>query len=195
MQHVLISCNDYRENCFLRIINLPNALTVARIILIPIFITAVIYKKHPHAFFLFVLAAITDLLDGYIARVTDQKTALGTFLDPLADKLLLMSSFILFSFQAWIPLWLTIIVISRDIIVVIGWFLLYMITHEVRIEPVMLGKTAIAFQLVTLALVLLSVNMRAITIPKEFLFLVTAALTALSGLQYVYKGLRIADAR
>ena len=176
------------------IINLPNALTVARIILIPVFITAVIYKKHQYAFFLFVLAAITDLLDGYIARMTDQKTALGTFLDPLADKLLLTSSFILFSFNAWIPLWLTITVISRDIIVVIGWLLLYMITHDVRIEPVLLGKTAIAFQLVTLAFVLLSVNMPTITIPKEFLFAVTAALTALSGLQYIYKGLQIADA-
>jgi len=178
----------------LTIINLPNALTVARIILIPVFITAVIYKKHQYAFFLFVLAAITDLLDGYIARVTDQKTALGTFLDPLADKLLLTSSFILFSFNAWIPLWLTITVISRDIIVVIGWLLLYMITHDVRIEPVLLGKTAIAFQLVTLAFVLLSVNMPTVTIPKEFLFAVTATLTALSGLQYIYKGLRIADA-
>jgi cardiolipin synthase len=195
LQHVLISCNDRRENCFLRIINLPNALTVARIIIIPVFVTAIIYKKHQHAFFLFVLAALTDLLDGYIARVTDQKTALGTFLDPLADKLLLTSSFILFSFNAWIPLWLTITVISRDIIVVIGWLLLYMITHDVKIEPVLLGKAAIAFQLVTLALVLLSVNMPSISVPKEFLFAVTAALTALSGIQYVYKGLRVADGR
>jgi cardiolipin synthase len=169
-------------------------LTVARIILIPVFITAVIYKKHQHAFFLFVLAAVTDLLDGYIARLTDQKTALGTFLDPLADKLLLTSSFILFSLNAWIPLWLTITVISRDIIVVIGWLLLYMITHDVRIEPVLLGKTAIAFQLVTLALVLLSVNMPSISVPMDFLFAVTAVVTALSGLQYVYKGLRVADA-
>ena len=179
----------------MRIINLPNALTVARIIIIPVFVTAIIYKKHQHAFFLFVLAALTDLLDGYIARVTDQKTALGTFLDPLADKLLLTSSFILFSFNAWIPLWLTITVISRDIIVVIGWLLLYMITHDVKIEPVLLGKAAIAFQLVTLALVLLSVNMPSISVPKEFLFAVTAALTALSGIQYAYKGLRVADGR
>ncbi len=179
---------------FLRIVNLPNALTVIRIILIPVFITAVIYKKYQHALFLFVLAAVTDLLDGYIARVTDQKTALGTFLDPLADKLLLTSSFILFSFKAWIPLWLTIIVISRDVIVIIGWLLLYMITHDVRIDPVLLGKTAIAFQLLTLAVILLSVNMPSITIPREFLFVITAALTVLSGLQYVYKGLQIADA-
>jgi len=81
---------------FLRILNLPNSLTVARIILIPVFITAVIYKKHQHALFLFILAGMTDLLDGFIARMTNQKTALGRFLDPLADKLLLTSSFILF---------------------------------------------------------------------------------------------------
>jgi len=170
-------------------------LTVARIILIPVFITAVIYKKHQHALFLFILAGMTDLLDGFIARMTNQKTALGRFLDPLADKLLLTSSFILFSFYEWIPLWLTITVISRDFIIVTGWLLLYMITHDVRIEPVLLGKTAIAFQLITLALVLLHVNVPTITMPKDILFAVTAAITAVSGLQYIYKGLRFADAR
>jgi len=179
----------------LRILNLPNSLTVARIILIPVFITAVIYKKHQHALFLFILAGMTDLLDGFIARMTNQKTALGRFLDPLADKLLLTSSFILFSFYEWIPLWLTITVISRDFIIVTGWLLLYMITHDVRIEPVLLGKTAIAFQLITLALVLLHVNVPTITMPKDILFAVTAAITAVSGLQYIYKGLRFADAR
>ena len=179
----------------MRILNLPNSLTVARIILIPVFITAVIYKKHQHALFLFILAGMTDLLDGFIARMTNQKTALGRFLDPLADKLLLTSSFILFSFYEWIPLWLTITVISRDFIIVTGWLLLYMITHDVRIEPVLLGKTAIAFQLITLALVLLHVNVPTITMPKDILFAVTAAITAVSGLQYIYKGLRFADAR
>jgi len=179
----------------LRIINLPNSLTVVRIILIPVFITAVIYKMHLPALFLFMLAALTDLFDGFIARMTDQKTELGRFLDPLADKLLLTSSFILFSFYEWIPLWLTITVISRDLIVVIGWLLLYMITHDVRIEPVLLGKTAIAFQLITIALVLMNVNIPAFRPPKDILFAATAALTAISGLQYIYKGLRFADVR
>jgi len=179
----------------LRILNLPNSLTVARIILIPVFITAVIYKKHQHALFLFLLAAITDLLDGFIARITHQKTALGRFLDPLADKLLLTSSFILFSFYEWIPLWLTITVISRDFIIVAGWLLLYMITHDIRIEPMLLGKTAIALQLITLALVLFHVNMPTIATPKDILFAVTAAVTAVSGLQYIYAGLRVADAQ
>lgn len=174
--------------------NLPNTLTVARIVIIPVFITAVLYHKHRHALALFVIAALTDLLDGYIARVTNQKTALGQFLDPLADKFLLVSSFILFSVQGWIPLWLTITIISRDLIVVIGWFLLYLLTHRVTIEPVLLGKTAIALQLITLTLVLLSINLSSIIPRQEILFIVTAALTAISGLQYIYKGLRLADA-
>lgn len=179
----------------MQIFNLPNTLTVARIVIIPVFITAVIYKKHEYALALFVAAALTDLLDGFIARVTNQKTALGQFLDPLADKFLLVSSFILFSIQGWIPLWLTITVISRDLIVVVGWFLLYLLTHRVTIQPVFLGKTAIALQLITLALVLLSINLPSI-IPQQqqALFALTAAVTALSGIQYIYNGLRLADA-
>lgn len=178
----------------MRLLNLPNTLTVARIVIIPVFITAVIYQKHQHALVLFVIAALTDLLDGFIARVTNQKTALGQFLDPLADKFLLVSSFILFSIQGWIPLWLTITVISRDLVVVIGWFLLYLLTHTVTIEPVLLGKTAIALQLITLALVLLSINLPSIIPQLDLLFMVTAAVTGISGIQYIYKGLRLADA-
>jgi cardiolipin synthase len=159
-----------------------------------VFITAVLYQKQRQALALFVIAALTDLLDGYIARVTNQKTALGQFLDPLADKFLLVSSFILFSVQGWIPLWLTITVISRDLIVVIGWFLLYLLTHSVTIEPVLLGKTAIALQLITLTLVLLSINLSSIIPYQEILFIVTAAITGISGIQYIYKGLRLADA-
>lgn len=169
-------------------------LTVARIVIIPVFITAVLYQKQRQALALFVIAALTDLLDGYIARVTNQKTALGQFLDPLADKFLLVSSFILFSVQGWIPLWLTITVISRDLIVVIGWFLLYLLTHKVTIEPVLLGKAAISLQLITLTLILLSINLSSIIPYQEILFIVTAAITGISGIQYIYKGLRLADA-
>jgi cardiolipin synthase len=178
----------------LRIFNLPNTLTIGRIVIIPVFITAVIYQRHRDALILFVAAAVSDLLDGFLARATNQKTALGTFLDPLADKFLLVSSFILFSVYGWIPLWLTITVISRDLIVVTGWLLLYMITHNVRIETVLLGKAAIALQLITLALVLLSINLPSFRPPLDTLFTATAALTVVSGLQYIYKGLRLSDA-
>ncbi len=174
--------------------NIPNTLTVARIVIIPLFVTAVIYQRYQHALVLFVVAAVTDLLDGFLARVTNQKTALGTFLDPLADKALLVSSFILFSVYGWIPLWLTITVISRDVIVVIGWLLIYLITHNANIETLLLGKAAIALQLVTLAIVLFSINLQSFHPLLNILFAATAALTVLSGLQYIYKGLGRANA-
>ena len=78
------------------VLNLPNTITIARIVIIPLFITAVIYKRYDYALYLFVIAALTDALDGLIARLTNQKTVFGTFLDPLADKFLLVTSFILF---------------------------------------------------------------------------------------------------
>lgn len=158
------------------------------------FITAILYNEYFTALVLFVAAALTDMLDGLFARIANQKTALGTFLDPLADKFLLVSSFILFSVFDWIPKWLAITIISRDLIVVIGWFLLYMITHTSKVEPVMLGKIAIALQLITLAYILLSINFSSLPSVPNILLLMTAAATSLSGLQYIYKGFKLTHA-
>jgi cardiolipin synthase len=173
---------------------MPNTLTVARIVIIPVFVTAIMYRKYQHALYLFVLAALTDLFDGLLARLTDQKTRLGTFLDPLADKFLLVSSFIVFTVNGWIPLWLTITVISRDLIVVIGWLLLYMITGSAKIEPVLLGKIAIALQLGMLAYVLLSINLSSAPPLHDIFYWAVASVTALSALQYIVRGLRASDA-
>lgn len=156
--------------------------------------TAIIYSRLDYALYLFAAAAVTDLLDGLIARLARQQTAIGTFLDPLADKFLLITSFILFSASGWIPKWLAIAVISRDLIVVVGWLLIYMVTDNSRIEALLLGKLAIALQLFTLAYILLKINIPSIPeLPGVFLLL-TAVLTCLSGLQYIYKGLKIAGA-
>jgi cardiolipin synthase (CMP-forming) len=177
-----------------RLLNIPNTLTVLRIVIVPVFVTAIIYSRNDYALYLFAAAAVTDLLDGLIARVADQKTALGTFLDPLADKFLLITSFVLFSVFGWIPKWLAIAVISRDLIVVVGWLLIFMVTHNSRIEAVLLGKTAIALQLFILAYVLLEINIpRLPDLPGPFLLLAAAA-TCISGLQYIYKGLKLAGA-
>ncbi len=175
----------------MRVLNIPNTLTIARIVIIPVFVTAVIYDKYRFALYLFLFAALTDTLDGLLARLIDQKTPLGTFLDPLADKFLLITSFILFTIHDWIPKWLTVAVISRDVIVVVGWFLLFAITHTSRVEPVLLGKLAIALQLVTLAYVLLKVNVASLPpLPSAF-FVLTAAVTCISGLQYIYRGFKL----
>lgn len=171
--------------------NIPNTLTVMRIVIIPGFVTAIIYGENRLALYLFILAAVTDLLDGLLARLTNQKTELGTFLDPLADKFLLVTSFILFSVYGWIPKWLTITVISRDLIVVVGWLLLTLIYNKPKVEPVLLGKAAIAAQLILLAYVLLSISVPSVPPVPGFLVVLTAALTAVSGIQYLYRGLKL----
>lgn len=178
----------------MKVLNIPNTLTIARIVIIPVLITAIIYNQYLYALFLFVIAALTDMLDGLFARLTNQKTALGTFLDPLADKFLLMSSFIIFSVYGWIPKWFTIIVISRDIIVVIGFFLLYMITNSLKVEPVFLGKVAIALQLFILAYILLNINIVTLPPVHDIFFIFSAVLTVISGLQYIYKGFKLTNA-
>ncbi|MEK6583191.1 MAG: CDP-alcohol phosphatidyltransferase family protein [Nitrospirota bacterium] len=177
------------------VLNLPNTITIARIVIIPLFITAVIYKRYDYALYLFVVAALTDTLDGLIARLTNQKTVFGTFLDPLADKFLLVTSFILFSMNGWLPKWLTITVISRDIIVIIGWVLIYLTTHISNVQPTITGKAAIAMQLIVLCYVLLTINI--VSLPKmpDVLILVTAALTIISGLHYIYRGLKLTHAQ
>ncbi|MGO9377081.1 MAG: CDP-alcohol phosphatidyltransferase family protein [Dissulfurispiraceae bacterium] len=171
-------------------ISLPNMITLLRIILIPVFVTALIYRRYDYALGLFVIASITDMLDGLLARITDQKTKLGAFLDPLADKVLLLTSFILFSVYGWIPKWLTITVISRDLIVTLGWFLLYLTSHMTGVAPTIIGKAAIASQLLLIAYVLLAINLP--SLPHETpwsAMLIVATLTIFSGLQYVYRGL------
>jgi cardiolipin synthase len=170
--------------------SLPNKITLMRIILIPVFVTALIYNRYDYALGLFVVASLTDMLDGLMARVTNQKTKLGAFLDPLADKVLLLTSFILFSVYGWIPKWLTITVISRDLIVTLGWFLLYLSSHITRVAPTVIGKAAIASQLILIAYILLAINLP--DLPDEAPMpgmIIVAALTIISGLQYVYGGL------
>lgn len=178
----------------MRVLNLPNALTIARIVIIPLFITAIIYKRYDYALYLFIVAALTDTLDGFIARVADQKTALGTFLDPLADKFLLVSSFIVFSINGWVPKWLTITVISRDIIVITGWVLVYLITHTSNVKPTLTGKAAIAMQLILLCYVLLDMNVGFLPDIQGVLIWLTAVLTIISGMHYIYRGFKLTHA-
>lgn len=172
------------------VVNIPNIITFIRIIIIPAFVTALVYKRYDYALLLFIIAAVSDALDGLMARVTKQKTKLGAFLDPLADKSLLVTSFILFSVYDWIPLWLTITVISRDVIVVLGWILLYLSAHITKIEPSLIGKAAIASQLILIAYTLLSINVNYIQPPAGWMFWTVAVLTIVSGMQYIYRGLK-----
>ncbi len=173
--------------------NIPNILTLTRIVLLPFFAAALMYDQYHYALLIFIAASITDLLDGFIARVKKQITYFGTILDPVADKFFLLTSFIIMSKTGLIPMWLTIIVISRDVIVISGCFIIYLVTHNLDIEPSIVGKTASAGQFLLIGLVLLSLNVNSDITFLNFLFITVAVLTAMSGLHYVYRGLKIAN--
>ena len=169
-------------------INFPNALTLLRILCIPLLVTTLIYGMHRAALVVFVLAAMTDALDGLIARLYNMQTPLGQFLDPLADKFLLTTSYILFAIYGWVPTWLTIIIITRDLIVVVGWFLIYMIHNVTLSKPTLMGKSAIAMQLVLAAYIILRINVGASMPDPAPLVWAVAAATIASGLHYIYRG-------
>ncbi|NOZ68736.1 MAG: CDP-alcohol phosphatidyltransferase family protein [Deferribacteres bacterium] len=174
--------------------NLPNLLTLARILLLPFFAATLIYEEYQYALLLFIAASVTDFLDGLVARIKRQITYFGRILDPVADKFFLITSFVVMSILGLIPKWLTIVVISKDLIVVTGCIILYFVTHNLKIEPSLLGKVSSACQFILLGLVLLARNMDEGTKVPEFLFLAVAVLTGLSGLGYVYNGLKTAGA-
>ncbi len=173
--------------------NLPNLITLTRIILLPFFAATLIYSEYLYALILFVSAGITDILDGYIARLKRQVSDFGTILDPIADKFILITSFILMTTNGIIPKWFTVIVISRDVIIITGALILYFVTNQMKVEPSTLGKISNILQYLLIGLTLLSVNLKGRSIiPMSYLILV-ATLTAISGLQYVYKGLKIVE--
>ena len=174
----------------MKVFSIPNSITFIRIVIIPAFVTALVYNRIDYALFLFIIASISDMLDGLLARITNQQTRLGAFLDPLADKFLLMTSFILFSVYGWIPTWMTITVISRDLIVTLGWLLLYLLYDITKVEPSLIGKGAIAGQLVLIAYTLFSRTFRGFPPPQGWTFIIITLLTMISGLQYIYRGLK-----
>jgi cardiolipin synthase len=175
--------------------NIPNTLTITRIIIIPVFIISVIYKRYDYALYLFIIAALSDMFDGLLARLKDQKTALGTFLDPLADKFLLVTAFVVFSIYDWIPKWLTITVISRDVIIVTGWFVLYLATGRSEVKPSLLGKANIWIQSLFIAYILININLRLLSHTPRIFLLTTIGITILSGLHYIYRGMTISHAK
>ncbi len=177
----------------LDVLNVPNVLTLLRLAAIPVFLILLTDFRYREALGVFVAAGVTDALDGAIARLTDTKTTLGAYLDPAADKLLLMSAFVALAFLQEVPRWLTVIVLSRDVILVVGYFLLFTMTqHAMEVRPSVAGKLSTFLQLSAVTVVLVSLIYPASVPPmaETALFLVTGLVTATAGIQYVLRGLR-----
>ncbi|MBI5682505.1 MAG: CDP-alcohol phosphatidyltransferase family protein [Deltaproteobacteria bacterium] len=166
--------------------NIPNLLTIFRILLVPVFIILIINYELKTALLVFILAAVTDGLDGLIARVFNQKTKLGAYLDPVADKLLLASAYITLAAQNILPNWLTVIVVSRDVIILIGIVVLVVMGKPVEIKPSMISKTTTALQILTVVFTIVWFSIPSII--TSSLIPLTAIFTIASGIYYIYRG-------
>ena len=167
---------------------LANWLTTIRILLIPVFVTLLVYRHGTAALLVFCLASLTDLLDGYIARSRGRQTRLGAFLDPVADKLLLTSAFVTLTYLRMIPFWIAAVVVSRDLILSVGVLVIHVAGGTVHPAPTWIGKTSTAFQMATVLAAMIFTS-RLPLVPKAFAW-VTGALTIISGLQYIVQGLK-----
>lgn len=169
-------------------VNLPNSLTILRILLIPVFVGLLLHGRHDYALGVIVLAGLTDGLDGVIARFTNQRTRLGAYLDPLADKLLLTSAFATLALIHLVPLWVAILVVSRDLILLAGTLLTQVADSRLDITPTWLGKGTTFLQLSYVILVLIVVSGRQDLGLADILLIPMAVFTLLSGLHYLYRG-------
>jgi CDP-diacylglycerol--glycerol-3-phosphate 3-phosphatidyltransferase len=179
-----------------------NKITILRILLIPFFVVEVLYyvrtgnEVHRTAALLtFAVAAICDGVDGYIARHYNQWSELGTILDPLADKLLLVSGVVLLSFNhgpllGQIPLWLTVTIIGRDILLLVGLVVIQMTVGKVKVRPRLIGKLATVLQMIVLLWLLLKWDVGRGMVWIKGLTVGAAICTGVSGLQYVWDGVR-----
>lgn len=168
--------------------NWPNRFTFLRLLLTPLVLVAVLYAPagagpwKTLALAGFLIAIATDALDGILARTLNQRTSLGTFLDPLADKLLLAGVLVALAvsggFDPRPPAWYLVVVLSRDVLIVLGYLALFLGTGQSRIEPSLSGKVTTFLQMVTLLMLLAEQP------GSQMMFVLTTAMTCISGVGY-----------
>ena len=180
-----------------RIITVPNLLTVFRMALIPVFVSLLFYQKFMLALAAFVLAGITDGLDGLLARRFHQQSPLGRILDPVADKMMLVTSFVVLSMRGVfpapipkhlpVPFWVTITVLSRDVFILVGAAAINMVTGFRGFQPSSLGKISTTVQIVAVAAVIVAAETRVgagYYLPTLYTAVFTLALV--SGIHYIF---------
>jgi cardiolipin synthase (CMP-forming) len=165
-------------------VTLASKITVLRIIAIPFFVVALLEKHLNWAQLIFALCVFSDALDGALARMRRERTPLGAFLDPLADKLLLLSTYILFSYLNWIPLWVFVAVLSRDLLIILGWTTVYILTGNAKIEPRPSGKITTVLQM-AVAIAKLFPSLEFIFVPLLYAMI---AATLISAADYIWVG-------
>jgi cardiolipin synthase len=184
-----------------RIVTLPNILTIIRMVLIPVFVSALYYQRFLWALAIFVIAGVTDGFDGLLARSLNQKSHLGTILDPIADKLLLVTAFIVLSMPSIVapaaipqphprhlpvPFWVTAAVISRDVFIVVGAAAINIVTGFRGFRPSWLGKTSTVVQLCAVVYILTAASIPPLRGYLPTIYTIVFAFALFSGIHYVF---------
>ncbi len=182
-----------------RMMTIPNYITVLRILLIPLFVAAIMYygqsvkEADPQewlrwlAISIFVLASVSDGVDGYLARKFNLQSLLGRILDPIADKGLLITALIALSLSNWpnpLPIWFPVLVIGRDVVILTGCIVIYLVHGKIEIAPSLVGKMATALQMVVISWAMLQV-------PYIIIPLILAGIaTFVSGIRYIWDAIK-----
>jgi len=173
----------------LRPFTIPNGITLVRLALIPFFVLAIVGGDHKLALVIFVAAGVSDALDGLVARMLGMRSLLGTYLDPIADKTLLVTAYVALTLPApnavTIPLWLTVMALSRDFLIVLVALLLYLGAGVREFPPSLWGKWTTFCHIVTVALVLLANVIRIHELVLMACFYIALTLTVVSGADYI----------
>jgi cardiolipin synthase (CMP-forming) len=186
---------EQKDTSYIQAFGLANILTILRMVLIPVFVIASVYQLHLLAFAVFVVAGVTDFLDGYIARYTDHVTDVGKFLDPMADKVMLVSVYVVLVLAGigntnMLPVWVTILVIFRDVFIAIASLVIFFTTEVKTLQPSIAGKLSTFIQITTASLYLFCNAFYLNVSWLIYLAYAVAAMTIISGIHYLIKGVK-----
>lgn len=170
--------------------NLPNFISLGRLFLTPLLIWLIVSDHLDTAFWIFLIAGVSDILDGLLARLLKNQTTIGRYLDPIADKVLLIAVFITLGVKGYISEWLVILVVFRDVMILGGALILHISNKPVAIKPIMISKVNTFFQIVLVGSVLGQPLIGLSFSLLEVLFYITSATTIISGITYVIKWIR-----
>ena len=170
---------------------LPNFITIARLIAVPLIVWLMIADRFAEATVVFVLAGISDAADGFIANRFGASSELGAYLDPIADKALLVSVFVTLGMKGALPPWLIVLVVSRDLFIIGGMLLAYVLSNPMPVRPLLVSKVNTTAQIVLIAFVLVDrADLVTLGWPIEATVLTVAALTVVSAGAYLVEWVR-----
>jgi len=168
-----------------QVINIPNTLTLGRILLTPVIVYFILENQPIQALIFMAIAGLTDMLDGAIAKHFNMQTTVGSYLDPLADKLMLVSTIVCLFYMDEVPLFVFLAVVFRDAIIIGGAALYQLVTHRLRMEPTLLSKATTLVQILYVLIALLHMAYGFEESMMQFVIWLTFAITVASGVQYM----------